>query len=87
LITPEREVKVVAPVKFIAKNEDAEGIRISHDIKYRSLYQGDFMPYINEKNKRVKIIPVIQPLRAKALPGIQGRKRGVIKAPRKRAVI
>ncbi len=79
LTTPEKEVYVDEPVKFIAKKADNDG-NTSKFPMARSQNPGENQQ-LYQINPNVQINPSSQPFHAKALPGITGRSNGVKKVP------
>lgn len=79
LITPEKEVYVDEPVKFMAKNADKDGNSSKYPVARRK-NPGTNQPLYQIKPK-VHNSPSSQPFQAKALPGIQGRSKGVKTVP------
>lgn len=76
-LTPESEVKVEEPVKFIARKEDTADIIKNHDIISKILF-----PVIFIRNKTIEInTPEVNPLSEKLLPGRYGSSIGVIATP------
>lgn len=76
-LTPEREVYVDDPVKFIARNEEIAVIMRNHDDCSTIVDPEKFISImiINTNN------PERKPLMEKYLPGIYGRRDGVITIP------
>ena len=83
--TPDSDVYVDEPVKFIVKKADREG-RINI---YEKNWSQLAFPLKNKKRTgdMAHTNPVTIPFKEKALPGIQGRRRGDIKVPIKVAPI
>jgi hypothetical protein len=80
-LTPDNDVNVDEPVKFIARNEDITVIMKNHDIISITLLSARF------KIKRIRntVDPVINPFKEKWRPGIYGRNNGVMTIPEKYA--
>jgi hypothetical protein len=79
--TPESEVKVLQPVKFMAKYAAMAGaIRKRAMILVKLQAEAKVRLIINAHEK-----PVWAPFKEKALPGIQGRRIGVTKDPMRSA--
>lgn len=71
--TPDKEVNVEEPVKFIAINDDIQGIMKNHDMISKILLPRKFA-----KNKIIAVkSPIIKPLSEKLLKGIYGSSIGV----------
>ena len=78
-LTPESDVKVEEPVKFIARKEDTAVIINNQDIISKIL-----LPVIFIRNKITEMMtPEVNPLSEKLLPGIYGRNAGIITTPEK----
>jgi hypothetical protein len=79
--TPESEVKVLQPVKFMAKYAAMAGVmRKRATILPRLQVEAKVRLTANAHNK-----PIWAPFKEKARPGIQGRRRGVTKDPMRSA--
>jgi len=75
--TPERDVNVEAPVKFIAKNDEIPPIIKNHD-KISKM----FVPRKLKYNSGIaKSQPVNSPFNENALKGITGKSMGVTTQP------
>ena len=75
--TPEREVNVEDPVKFIAMNEEIPPIMRNHEISSRKL-----LPRKPAKNNKIPVSnPIIIPFSENRLKGIHGNKAGVRAQP------
>jgi len=76
-LTQESEVYVEAPVKLIARKAENAGMRRSQPIISRRPVPVIQLPQGKEKSARAVNNPMIAPLSEKALPGTQGKSRGV----------
>jgi hypothetical protein len=75
--TPESEVKVLQPVKFMAKYAAMAGAMRKRAIILPRLQVEAKVRLTAKAHKK----PIWAPFKEKALPGIQGRRRGVTKDP------
>ena len=78
-LTPEGEVYVEAPVKFMARNEESAGNNSICPIA-KSLFPDENFFDLHIMAKVIPI-PVSQPFNANALPGIYGSNNGVNTEP------
>ena len=84
--TPDSEVKVDAPVKFIARYAVIAGIRKNQARTSSLPDQCSKAALRRTAGIRATTNPRISPLRAKALPGNHGKRIGVKMVPANRAV-
>ena len=75
--TPDKDVKVVAPVKFMERNEEIVKESNSHPI----MEMNSVLKTPDRRRTAKMILDMINPLAAKYLEGNQGNNNGVKKAP------
>jgi hypothetical protein len=80
-LTPDNDVYVDEPVKFIARKEDITVIIKNHEINSITFLSSNF----KITRKRKTIAPAINPFNEKCRPGIYGRNNGVMTIPEKYA--
>jgi len=80
--TPDKDVKVVAPVKFMDRNEEIVNESNSHPI----MEMNSVLKTPDRRRTAKMILDMINPLAAKYLEGNQGNNNGVKKAPARYAV-
>ena len=76
-LTPESDVNVDEPVKFMAINDDMDIIIQNHD----KFSMKDWPVVFNKNARRKTKTPASKPLKENARPGSKGNKTGVIKIP------
>ena len=75
--TPDKEVKVDAPVKFIAMNDE-----IAESMRNQAVITKESCPsLLNRMSDKHRSEPVISPLKANILTGMMGKISGVNKIP------
>lgn len=75
--TPDSDVNVDDPVKFIARNEEIAVMMKNQDPISKILFPVKF----NDRSVIKTRIPDINPFKEKGLPGMYGRNIGVITIP------